>query len=1028
MDQSNPTAVRKLDWTPELASKYWSVVYQADLPQAARDRLIARHIVAVLAARHPPPARVVICGDRDPAWAETLLFAGYDTARIDTGPLLGGEPQAHQTHPRWLGEVDPAQCQADVLFVPDVLARIDDKDWDRLFHILRNTILPDGLLFTFTPNGEVVAQAEAICPLTGVRFHPAQRVRGFDRITLAEVLEKYGFSSEAIFEIEPNERGFSSRRDLPEVFATQAHTHFGSGELLVAFARVGTTKVPEAASADIFPSQRNDLDRTALQWLSSIRLANRTPVSVTPKAVEWNDGRLASFWSWVAASPLNDQSFGLVEGTALVAAARAWLTPGGRHLDIGAGEGHLAQILIEAGFPTAVMEAAPARLNRFKAKFSGNAGFLGVYEPSGQRNGGFDAVLATEVIEHVLPGALPEFFSTIDRALRPGGRLLFTTPNREDLKQSSIYSPLGDVIFHRWQHVQSFDRASLAQLAEKFGFVAESLHEVDFAAAGRGDSPFFELVTSRTGSFGFGNRSRLFGVFRRRTDMPIVPTLPIGPLSPPQSPGLSSAPSVIPSAAGWGRHAFRFGMRLGRQIVPFSLRRRLAPLVLKMEEHIGGVDGGPGGPAAALADVLGLLPRSGFDHGPIVLCNNALAWGGVERQVVNTLRGLKDRLDLPLALLCLRLGCDSDHDFYLPALQALDIPIRNVLPAATARDIVRRFASTRMAQIQDAIRWLPPDVEEEVLRLTADFLTLRPRVVHAWQDSLSISAAYAARLAGVPRILVSGRNMIPQRFAYHRPYMRAAYQQIAACSNVKMLNNSVAGAADYASWLGLPVSRWQVIRNGVDARDFAPPDPASVAALRDMLLVPQDAPLVGSVFRFYPEKRPLLWVETALLIARQRPDCHFVVFGVGPLRDAFMERVKQAGIDNRMHLPGTTSDTNIALSAMDLFLLTSEMEGTPNVVLEASLLGVPVVVADAGGAREAVLAGSTGLVVDNATPLPLAEAVLNLLADNLQRREIKRRGPEFVSERFGLARMIEETMSAYADLREPEAALARGIK
>ncbi len=40
-----------------------------------------------------------------------------------------------------------------------------------------------------------------------------------------------------------------------------------------------------------------------------------------------------------------------------------------------------------------------------------------------------------------------------------------------------------------------------------------------------------------------------------------------------------------------------------------------------------------------------------------------------------------------------------------------------------------------------------------------DFLTLRPAVVHVWQDSLSIVAGYAARLAGVPSVNLSSRNM-----------------------------------------------------------------------------------------------------------------------------------------------------------------------------------------------------------------------------------------------------------------------------
>src|SRR5262249_52344848 len=152
-------------------------------------------------------------------------------------------------------------------------------------------------------------------------------------------------------------------------------------------------------------------------------------------------------------------------------------------------------------------------------------------------------------------------------------------------------------------------------------------------------------------------------------------------------------------------------------------------------------------------------------------------------------------------------------------------------------------------------------------------------VVHAWQDAMSVEAGYAAKLPGVPRIILSARNMAPIHFAYHRPYMRGGYLELANCAEVTMLNNSEAGARDYASWLGSAPERLGIICNGVDlsALTQGREDP------RSRLGVSADAALIGSIFRFYEEKRPLLWMQTAALVARTRPDAHFVVFGVGPM-------------------------------------------------------------------------------------------------------------------------------------------------
>jgi hypothetical protein len=57
-----------------------------------------------------------------------------------------------------------------------------------------------------------------------------------------------------------------------------------------------------------------------------------------------------------------------------------------------------------------------------------------------------------------------------------------TTPNREDLELNSVYCPLSDSFFHRWQHVRSFDAAGLNDLLSRFQF--ERIHEqwIDFSA------------------------------------------------------------------------------------------------------------------------------------------------------------------------------------------------------------------------------------------------------------------------------------------------------------------------------------------------------------------------------------------------------------------------------------------------------------------------------------------------------------------------------------------------------------------
>jgi glycosyltransferase involved in cell wall biosynthesis len=190
------------------------------------------------------------------------------------------------------------------------------------------------------------------------------------------------------------------------------------------------------------------------------------------------------------------------------------------------------------------------------------------------------------------------------------------------------------------------------------------------------------------------------------------------------------------------------------------------------------------------------------------------------------------------------------------------------------------------------------------------------------------------------------------------------------------------------------------------------PRTEDVAALRRELNIPANAPIVGGMFRFNAEKRPFLWLEAASRVARAMPEAHFVLFGNGRLRAKMQRMAKSLGIAARLRMPGVFAPSLLGLSLFDLLLLTSSGEGTPNVLLEAQWLGVPIVTTDAGGAKEAIDPGVTGLVAgeDKAT---IANTVIEALEDKVFRDRARSAGPRFVAERYGMERMIRETLAAY---------------
>ena len=267
---------------------------------------------------------------------------------------------------------------------------------------------------------------------------------------------------------------------------------------------------------------------------------------------------------------------------------------------------------------------------------------------------------------------------------------------------------------------------------------------------------------------------------------------------------------------------------------------------------------------------------------------------------------------------------------------------------------------------------------------------------------------------GVPRIVVQLVNVPPSRMKLQGSALyRDAYHLLLRNPKVRLLNISFANARNLEQWLEIPPGTVKLLRNGFLPESMRIRKGHEVKACRQQIGIPPGAPTVGTIMRFAHEKDPDLWLETASIIAAARPDVYFVLAGYGALSDRIAHRVNELGLSQRVILPGATVDIGAIYAGMDVFLMTSQFEGTPNALIEAQAAGVPVVTPDVGGTGETIVDGLTGLLTASRAASEIADAVLRILGDSSWPRRAAVRGPRFVSQRFDWQRKIDKTVVFY---------------
>lgn len=309
------------------------------------------------------------------------------------------------------------------------------------------------------------------------------------------------------------------------------------------------------------------------------------------------------------------------------------------------------------------------------------------------------------------------------------------------------------------------------------------------------------------------------------------------------------------------------------------------------------------------------------------------------------------------------------------------------------------------------------------LRLARRFKVLNPDMVHTWMYHADLLGGLAAWIARVPRVVwgIRNGNVAPEKTkASTRVVVRVCAllsqwipDRILCCSEVA-LQTHVA--------LGYVTGKMIVLPNGFDLAMFQP-QPEAKLSVRKELGLASDAPLVGMIGRFDPQKNHEGFIEAAALLHERLPEAHFVLAGqkVDESNKTLVNIIHAAGIAPNVHLLGLRSDIPRLMAALDVLVSASFGESFPNVLGEAMACGVPCVVTDVGGSAHIV--GDTGKVVKPGDMSALAIAIEALLMlPLLERAELGKSARTRVAEHFEIGVVVSRYEAFYQSLAETDPA------
>lgn len=307
-----------------------------------------------------------------------------------------------------------------------------------------------------------------------------------------------------------------------------------------------------------------------------------------------------------------------------------------------------------------------------------------------------------------------------------------------------------------------------------------------------------------------------------------------------------------------------------------------------------------------------------------------------------------------------------------------------------------------------------PHLRAAVRELVALIHKLNPTILFTHTYKPNLLGRIAARKAGIPHVVVS-RGWTGENWKV-RVYEKLDRLNLSFADRVVAVSN---GQADKIRRAGVPENRIVVIRNAARLAAFEKRTNGRAELLNYFSGI-RPSHIILAAGRLSPEKGFDVLIDAASHVVKKHQNAGFIIFGNGVEREALARTIQTLGLQSHVVLAGFTNQLDHYLPHADLVVLPSRTEGLPNVALEASAAGVPIIATAVGGTPEVIADGETGFLVPSEDAATMAERIGQLLRDDDLRTRFGEAGQQRMEEEFSFEAQAERYLTLYESLAMPQ--------